>query len=248
MGAWLIVLYSLVAYVLALATLAYAAAFAGGLGFVKNIDSGPATTTTHAIAVNLALMALFALQHSIMARRRFKHGWTRIVPPQAERSTFVLAASCAFLVLMWQWQPIADPVIWEIHSPLPVALAWTLFALGWALGLVSTFAIDHFELFGLRQAFAAAARKSIQSPAFETPLLYRVVRHPLYLGLLIGFWAVPRMSAGHLLFSIGMTAYILLGIFFEERDLIARFGSRYRDYRERVSMILPFMRGGDGKP
>lgn len=239
MRARLMVLYSVAAYVLFVVTFACTAAFVGGFGFVRNIDSGPVTTTARAVAVNLMLLALFAAQHSVMARRGFKRWWTRIVPEPIERSTFVLAATGALAALMWQWRPI-PALAWNLESPMLVALVWTLFALGWAVGLLSTFLISHFELFGLRQAFAVAAGTDVPPAEFRTPSLYRMVRHPLYLGMLIAFWAVPRMSAGHLLFSIGMTAYVFVGIFFEERDLVAQFGSRYRAYRGRVAMILPF--------
>jgi protein-S-isoprenylcysteine O-methyltransferase Ste14 len=239
MRAWLMVLYSVAAYVFFLVTFAYAAAFVGGFAFVRNIDSGPVTTMGHAITVNLLLLALFAVQHSVMARRGFKRWWTRIVPEPIERSTYVLAATAALALLLWEWRAIPDPVVWDISSPAFVAIIWTLFALGWVVVLASTFLINHFELFGLRQPFAVAVGKTIPPTEFRTPFLYRMVRHPLYLGLLIAFWATPHMTAGHLLFSAGSTAYVFLGIFFEERDLVAQFGSRYRAYRERVAMIFP---------
>jgi protein-S-isoprenylcysteine O-methyltransferase Ste14 len=241
MRAWLMVLYSVAAYGFFLVTFACTAAFVGGFGFVKNIESGPVTTVAHAIAVDLMLLAVFVVQHSVMARRGFKRWWTRIVPEPIERSTFVLAATGALAFLIWQWRPIPDPVIWHASSAFLVMLLWALFASGWAVALVSTFLIDHFELFGLRQAFAVATGRTVPPAEFRTPFLYRMVRHPLYLGLLIAFWATPHMSAGHLLFSLGTTAYIFLGMFFEERDLVAQFGARYHAYRDRVAMIVPFM-------
>ena len=240
MGAWMMALYSVVSYVLFLVTFTYSALFVAGLPFVKGIDAGALRPAQHAIAVDLLLLALFAVQHSVMARRGFKRWWTRLVPQPIERSTYVLAATAALAILLWQWQPIPQPVVWSVSSPLGTALVWTVSALGWVVALSSTFLIDHFELFGLRQPFTLATGKMAGTPEFRTPLLYRMVRHPLYLGLLIAFWATPRMSAGHLLFSVGTTAYIFLGIFFEERDLVAQFGARYHDYRERVAMILPF--------
>ena len=241
MRAWMMVAYSAAAYLFFLVTFAYAAAFVGGFAFVRNIDSAPAGPVGHAIAVDVMLLAIFAVQHSVMARQGFKRWWTRIVPSPIERSTYVLAATAALALLLWQWRAIPHPVLWNMSSPLAGGLMWTLFALGWILALSSTFLIDHFELFGLRQPFAFALGRTIGPAEFGTPFLYRMVRHPLYLGLLIAFWSTPHMSAGHLLFSAGTTAYIFLGIFFEERDLIAQFGSRYHDYRDRVAMILPFM-------
>ena len=242
MRAWLMVAYSVASYAFFLVTFAFAAAFVGGFAFVRNIDSGPVASMPHAVAVDLLLLALFAVQHSVMARRGFKRWWTRIVPEPIERSTYVLAATSVLALLLWQWRAIPDPIVWDLSSPLLVPLAWGLFALGWAMALASTFLINHFELFGLRQAFAVAVSRPVAPAEFRTPFLYRVVRHPLYLGMLLAFWATPRMSAGHLLFSVGFTGYIFLGIFFEERDLIAQFGSRYHAYRNRVSMIVPFFR------
>jgi methanethiol S-methyltransferase len=243
MRAWLMVLYSVAAYAFFFGTFAWTAAFVGGSALVKNIDSGPVVTTANAILVDFLLLAVFAIQHSVMARPAFKRWWTRFVPEPIERSTYVLAATAALALLLWQWRAIADPVIWNLEEPRAVAAIWTLFGLGWAVLLVSTFLLNHFELFGLRQSFAHARRTRIPTAEFRTPFLYRMVRHPIYLGLLISFWAVPHMSAGHLLFSIGTTAYIFLGIFFEERDLLAQFGGRYHAYRERVWMVVPFMGG-----
>jgi protein-S-isoprenylcysteine O-methyltransferase Ste14 len=236
------VLYGLAAYALFAGTFVYAALFVGGIAVPKTIDSGAAVPLVEALAVDLLLLGIFAIQHSVMARRGFKAWWTRVVPPAVERSTYVLAATAALALILWQWRPIAEPVIWRVENPLGVQLLWAVFVLGWVVLLASTFLINHFELFGLRQAFSGASDSTIPEPEFRTPVFYRYVRHPIYLGFLISFWAAPVMSAGHLLFAIGCTGYILVGIWFEERDLVAQFGERYRRYREQVGMLLPWRR------
>ena len=232
-------LYGLVVYVFFLATFVYAIGFVGDLLVPKGIDSGAVVSLAEAVIVNLLLLGVFAVQHSVMARRGFKRWWTRIVPEAVERSTFVLAATLALALLLWQWRPIAEPVIWHVESPVARTALWSVFGIGWAVLLISTFLINHFELFGLRQVFARLLGLAIPTPEFKTPLFYRHVRHPIYLGFVLGFWATPHMSAGHLLFAAAATGYILVGIWFEERDLIAQFGDRYRVYREQVGMLLP---------
>ena len=234
--------YGALVYAFFLATFCYAIAFVANLWVPKTIDSGAAPGLAEALVVNTALLAIFALQHSIMARRSFKRWWTGIVSPAVERSSFVLASSLALALLLWQWRPIPEPVIWRVENALGVQLLWGLFWLGWAILLLATFLINHFELFGLRQVFARLTGREIPEAEFKTPFLYRYVRHPIYLGFLLGFWAAPVMSAGHLLFAIGATGYILVGIWFEERDLIAQFGEQYRRYREQVGMLLPWRR------
>jgi protein-S-isoprenylcysteine O-methyltransferase Ste14 len=238
-GVFFSFLYGLVAYALCLATLLYAIGFVGNLFVPRAIDTGAPVFLADALLVNLLLLGLFAVQHSVMARRSFKSWWARIVPPAMERSTYVLAASLALALILWQWRPIPEPVVWNVESRTGADLLWAVFWLGWAVMLLSTFLINHFELFGLRQVYARLAGRELPEPDFRTPLLYRYVRHPLYLGFLLGFWAAPVMTAGHLLFSIGCTGYILVGIWFEERDLIARFGDQYRRYRNQVGMLLP---------
>jgi len=240
MSGLLAVLYGVFAYAVFLPTFLYAVGFIGNLVVPKTIDSGVTVPLPETLAVNLALLGAFALQHSVMARPGFKRWWTRIVPKAVERSTYVLLASLVLALLMWQWRPIPSPVIWHVSDPFALALLNVLFWVGWAVLLLSTFLINHFELFGLRQVFARLLRREIPAPSFHTPLFYKYVRHPLYVGFMISFWSTPHMTAGHLLFSAGATAYILVGIWFEERDLLAEFGDRYRVYRGQVGMLFPF--------
>ena len=242
MGAFLSLCYGLIVYSFFLGTFLYAIGFVGNFVVPKSIDTGTSTSVVQSVVVDLLLLGVFAVQHSVMARRSFKRWWTRVVPTAVERSTYVLMASLTLALLCWQWRPIAEPVIWQVESVAGVQLLWTVFWLGWAVLLLSTFLINHFELFGVRQVFARMARRELPEPEFRTPLLYRYVRHPIYLGFLLGFWAAPVMTAGHLLFSVAVTGYILVGIWFEERDLVAQFGEQYRRYRNQVGMLLPSRR------
>jgi protein-S-isoprenylcysteine O-methyltransferase Ste14 len=237
-GGVLAVLYGCVAYAVFFATFLYAIGFVGDFLVPKSVDSGSTASLIETLNVNIAVLALFAFQHSVMARPSFKRMWTRVVPMSVERSTYVLLASAVLIVLFWQWRPILTPV-WTIPNGPFATMLDAMFWLGWALVLLSTFLINHFELFGLRQVFARMRRRSIPAPQFRTPFLYRYTRHPLYLGFLIAFWSTPTMTAGHLMFAIGASGYILLGIFLEERDLIDAFGERYRRYRQDVRMLLP---------
>ena len=244
MGAVSAFVFGVVAYASCLAALVYSIGFVANLVVPKTIDGGTSTGFGAALVVDLLLLGLFAVQHSVMARRSFKAWWTRIVPPSVERSTYVLAASLVLGLLLWQWQPIPEPVVWRVEGATATTLVWSVFGLGWAIVFLSTFLINHFELFGLRQVLARLTGHTLPAPEFRTPLLYHYVRHPLYLGLILAFWTTPIMTAGHLLFAIATTGYILVGIWFEERDLIAQFGDRYRRYRRQVGMLIPMRREG----
>ncbi len=232
--------YGLICYAIFFATFLYAVGFVGGFAVPKGIDDGPPGSLAVALFVDALLLAVFAVQHSVMARPAFKAMWTRIVPAPVERSTYVLFASLALMLLFWQWRPIAQPVMWQAQTPLLVQGLWALFGLGWLTVLISTFLVNHFDLFGLRQVWTYIRNGETPPPDFRTPLFYKVVRHPIYLGFIIAFWAGPRMSLGHLVFAIATTAYIFIAIQFEEHDLIGVFGDRYRAYRRSVSMIVPW--------
>lgn len=231
-------LYGTVAYVVFLGVFVYLIAFVGDLVVPRTIDSGPAAPIVLAIVIDVGLLMLFALQHSVMARQGFKRRWKAIVPDWLERSTFVLAASLVLAVVMWGWRPLPQ-TIWSVDAPAARAALWAVFAAGWGIVLLSTFLIDHFHLFGLKQVWAGLRGRRLQPPEFETPGLYRWVRHPLYLGFLMAFWATPTMTAGHLLFAGVWTSWILLAIRLEERDLVGFHGRDYEDYRRRVPMLLP---------
>ena len=242
MRGWLSFLYGVAAYVAGLAALVYLVGFCADLIVPRSVDVGPSAPIVHAVVVDLLLVAAFGLQHSVMARRGFKRRWTRIVPPAIERSTYLLG-TCAVLALLFRfWLPIPTPIVWKLEHGAAPALVWALFCFGWLLALVSTFLIDHFELFGLRQATARLLQRAVPEGRFRTPFLYRHVRHPLYAGLLLAFWSAPVMTTGRLLFAAACTAYILVGVAFEERDLLRQFGERYRAYRDEVGMLVPRLR------
>jgi protein-S-isoprenylcysteine O-methyltransferase Ste14 len=226
-----------VAYLIFLVTFSYAFAFVGGFVVPTRLD-GPGSPTAAAIAIDGLLLTVFAVQHSVMARRWFKRRWTRLVPPAIERSTFVLFASLALLLMFWQWRPLGVP-IWSVADPAARVALWTLFGAGWMTVLIVTFHINHFDLFGLRQVWLSLTGRRYTRVPFKTPLPYRVVRHPLYFGFLVGFWATPTMTLAHLVFAVATTAYIVLAIQFEERDLVAEHGAAYEEYRRRVPMLLP---------
>ena len=232
--------YGAASYAAFLVSFLFMIAFVGGLPVPKTIDSGTPVGLAVAVLVNLLLLGVFGVQHSVMARPAFKRWWTRFVPEPIERSSYVLAASAALALILWQWRPIAEPLIWNVEDRVATIAIQSIFGLGWAVLLISSFLINHFELFGLSQVYYRLVGRTPKAQEFRTPFLYRHVRHPLYLGFILGSWATPKMSLGHLLFAVGMTGYILIGIYFEERDLVGQFGERYLRYRERVGMLLPW--------
>jgi protein-S-isoprenylcysteine O-methyltransferase Ste14 len=239
MGKILAFLYGVACYAVFFATFLYAIGFVEGVVVPKDINTGAAGALIPTLVVNAALLGVFAVQHSLMARPAFKTWWTKIVPAPIERSTYVLFSSLALVLLYWQWRPLPD-AIWTVQGTAATVLVAVSYV-GWLTVLTSTFLINHFDLFGLRQVHAYATGKEIPPHEFTTPLFYRFVRHPIYLGFIMAFWATPNMTQGHLLFALATTAYILIAIQLEEHDLVAVFGDTYQAYRKRVSMIVPWI-------
>jgi len=235
-------MYGILCYLAFLASFLYAVGFLGNFGVPKGIDSGRVTGFAEALLIDAALLGLFAVQHSLMARQWFKKAWTRIVPASVERSTYVLFSSVALLVLFWKWEPIGG-VIWNVENSVGRITLWMLYAIGWLVVLIATFLINHFDLFGLRQVWCSLLGREYKAPAFRTPGLYRYVRHPLYVGWLMVFWSTPEMTAAHLVFALATTGYILAAIQLEERELM-RIHAEYAEYRRRVPMLVP----GASKP
>jgi protein-S-isoprenylcysteine O-methyltransferase Ste14 len=233
--------YGVASYLAFLAAFLYAVGFVGNLLVPKSIDSGPAGPLPASVLIDTLLLLLFAVPHSVMARPAFKRWWTRFVPPPVERTTYVLVSSLTLGLLFWQWRPI-PAVAWQVASPAGRLIVLAVFWAGWATVLVSTFLIDHFDLFGLRQVYLHASRRPYTPVAFKAPGLYRHVRHPIMLGFLVAFWAAPTMTAGHLLFAGATTAYVLIALQLEERDLVALHGEEYRAYRKQAGMLLPLPR------
>jgi methanethiol S-methyltransferase len=234
-------LFGFVAYLVFAATFLYAVGFVTGVVVPKTIDTGPVVPMIEALIINVLLMTLFAVQHSGMARKPFKRWWTQFVSASVERSIYVLSASLVLILLFWQWRPIPT-IVWQITDPAAATAMTTISFVGWSLVLFSTFLISHFELFGLHQVAINLAGRTMPAPRFKTPVLYKVVRHPIYLGFIIAFWATPVMTVGHLLFAAVTTAYIFVGILLEEHDLIGLFGDEYKRYRTQVGMLIPWRR------
>ena len=235
-------LFAVVAYAIFFATFLYLIAFVGNVAVVpRTVDSGPSAAPATALIINIGLIALFGVQHSVMARKGFKQWWTRVVPVAAERSVYVLMASAALIILMSLWRPI-EGTVWSVTNPLGETVLWTLFGLGWAIVLISTFLLNHFELFGLQQAWLHLRGRQAAPPELRQPMFYKWVAHPLYSGFFLAFWATPHMSYGHLLLAAGVSVYMLIAIRHEEHDLVTVFGKDYEDYRQRVGMLLPKLR------
>ncbi|MBW2425763.1 MAG: isoprenylcysteine carboxylmethyltransferase family protein [Deltaproteobacteria bacterium] len=234
----LTVTYGLLVYGLFFGTFCYLIGWTADIAVPRTINDGTRTTIGRALAINVGILSLFAVQHTVMARQAFKEWWTRFVPCSIERSTFVLFTVAILLLMIWQWQPLPE-VVWRVESPMLAGLLWSLYGLGWVVVLVSTFIIDHFDLFGLKQTISFARGRLYQRPQFEERLFYRHVRHPLMLGFLIAFWAAPVMTRGRLLFALVTTAYVLVAIRIEERELVSLHGADYEQYRQRVPMLLP---------
>lgn len=230
--------YGALAYLIFLCSFLYAVGFVSRLMVPKTVDTGVETSILNAVVINLILLSLFAVQHSGMARQGFKRAFARIASPVIERSSYVLSASLLLLLLFWQWRPI-PAIVWDIQTPILADLAVVGGFVGWLIVLYSTFLISHFELFGLTQVISNFAGRVVAPVKFKTPGLYRLIRHPIYLGFIITFWSTPTMTVGHLLFAAVTTAYIFVGIYLEERDLVTLFGEEYRRYRARVAMLLP---------
>jgi methanethiol S-methyltransferase len=243
MGRVAAVIYGVVVYVLFLAVFIYAIGFVGGILVPKSVDSGTETSMVTALVIDALLLALFAIQHSVMARQWFKRAWTKIVPTAVERTTYVLFATAILALVMWQWRPVTS-VVWDVENPAAQIALRVLFFAGWAILLLSTWLIDHFELFGVRQVLALTGAVPPATYSFKTPFFYKMVRHPIYLGFVIAFWSTARMTVGHMFFAVMCTAYILVAIQFEERDLVRHYGDTYRAYKGRVSMILPIPHRG----
>lgn len=235
---YLFFLYGIICYMIFFGTFLYAMGFVGNFIVPKSMDTGADTPFTEAILINLVLLGIFAVQHSLMARKSFKKVWTKIIPPVLERNTYVLFSSLALLLLFWQWRPMGS-IIWDVSGTSLGTVLTAISLLGWLIVLISTFLLDHFELLGLKQAYANLTGKTLPLSQFKIPGFYKHVRHPIYFGFTVAFWATPIMTTAHLLFATATLAYTIIGIFLEERDLVALFGDDYKNYKQKVSMLIP---------
>ena len=239
-------IYGIVSYLIFFGTFLYAIGFIGNFGVPRTLDGPAEGPFWTALLINASLLGIFAVQHSVMARRWFKEAWTKIVPKPIERSTYVLASSLALILLFWQWRPMGG-VVWSVENQIGVIVLYSLFAFGWALVLVTTFLINHFDLFGLRQVWYYLLDRPLPPLRFVTPGPYKLVRHPLYVGWFFAFWMTPVMTYAHLLFALATTGYILIAIIYEERDLVREHGETYAEYQRTVPKLVPFI-GGGGSP
>jgi protein-S-isoprenylcysteine O-methyltransferase Ste14 len=238
MARFLALVYGVLNYLVFLVVFLYAVGFVGDLVVPRSVDRGPQASAGAAIVVDVLLLGLFAVQHSVMARPAFKRWLTRVVPVDLERSTYVLASNVVLVLLFWLWRPI-PMVIWDVTASAGQTVLWALFWIGWVIALASTFMVSHLDLFGLRQVYSTWREQPYTPVGFRATLLYRVVRHPLMLGFVIAFWATPTMTAGHLLFAVATTGYILVAVHLEERDLVGVLGDQYQQYRADVPMLVP---------
>ena len=235
---FLFFLYGVICYGIFFGTFLYAIGFVGNFIVPKSMDSGADGTFTEALIINVLLLGVFAVQHSVMARKGFKELWTKVIPEVIERSTYVLLSSLALLLLFWQWRPMGD-VIWDVSGSNLGTMLIAISLVGWLLVLVSTFLINHFELFGLKQVFFNLKGRESTYGEFKTPGIYKFVRHPIYFGFTVAFWATPIMTVAHLIYAVATLGYVIIGIFLEERDLVATFGDEYKEYKSQVSMLIP---------
>jgi protein-S-isoprenylcysteine O-methyltransferase Ste14 len=241
-------IFAIICYAIFFATFLYLIVFVGDFVFAtRTVDTGPEAAPVTAAIIDLALISLFGLQHSVMARQGFKRWWTRIVPPPVERSVYVLGASAALIVMFVFWRPI-DFIVWNTSNPVLAVPIWLLFWAGWGMVLLSTFLINHFELFGLQQAWFHLRGRQAENPRFRQPFFYKWIRHPLYLGFFLAFWATPQMTVGHLLLAVGLSVYMLIAIRYEEHDLVSLFGRDYELYREQAGMLTPRFRSRTRSP
>lgn len=242
---FLFFVYGIACYLIFFGTFLYAIGFVGNFVVPKSMDTGIVEPLGRALLINVLLLSVFAVQHSVMARKNFKQWWSKIIPPALERNTYVLLSSLALLLIFWQWRPMGG-VIWDVSNTSLGSVLIGISLVGWLFVLISTFLLDHFELLGLKQAFSNLTGKKFQNSQFKTPGFYKFIRHPIYFGFTVAFWSTPVMTTAHLLFAIGTLGYTLVGIFLEEKDLVTVFGEEYKNYKSRVSMLIPMPPNKDG--